>query len=38
MRHEAVLRSKNIEITNTGVDVLADILNIPITKEEVWGI
>jgi len=34
MRHEAVLRSRNIEVTNTGVDVLADILNIPITKEE----
>ncbi len=35
MRHEALLRSRNIEVTNTGVDVLADILNIPITKEEV---
>ena len=27
--HKKLLKSKNIEVTNTGRDVLADILNIP---------
>lgn len=32
--HKKLLRSKNIEVTNTGVDVLADILNIPIIDKK----
>ncbi|QDP52191.1 MAG: hypothetical protein Unbinned2902contig1001_33 [Prokaryotic dsDNA virus sp.] len=31
-KHKKLLKSKNIQITNTGADVLADILNVPISK------
>ena len=31
-KHKKLLKSKNIQITNTGADVLADILNVPVSK------